>query len=133
MWLYDDKEFRSEDIQDNLGFVYVIENTKTGRKYIGQKKFVASKTYQLNKKKKRKKVESNWLDYWGSNLVLQEDVKLLGTTFFRREILHLCKSKGWMNFLELKEQILADVLLSDDFYNDYLGARIHRKHLKKVT
>ncbi len=53
MWLYEEREFRSDDISDNLGFVYIIENLTTGRKYIGQKKFVASTTRRRSSKPSR--------------------------------------------------------------------------------
>lgn len=131
-WLYNGKVFTSEDIQDNLGFVYVITNLKTSRMYIGQKKFYKSKTFQKNGKRRRKMVESDWKDYYGSSQTLQEDVKAIGPELFYRNIIHLCKSKGEMNYLELREQVINDVLLNDLFYNDYVGSRIHRKHLGKA-
>lgn len=131
MWFYQGSPFTSDDIGPYLGFVYLITCLTTNRKYIGQKKFHSFKRVQKDKKKKRVKIESNWQDYWSSSLALQQDVYTLGQTKFKREIIHLCKSKGWMNFLELKEQVLHDVLLSPDYYNDYIGSRIHRKHLTK--
>jgi hypothetical protein len=131
MWFYNNQEFTSADIKDNLGFVYLITNMRTMKMYVGKKKFFTTKTTQKNKKKVRTKIESDWQKYYGSSKALQEDVKEIGPYKFHREILHLCKSKGWLNFLELKEQMLRDVLLSDGYYNDYVGSRIHRKHLTK--
>jgi len=129
-WIYQNKEFTSEDIQDYVGFVYIITNMSNLKSYVGQKKFWSSKTIQRKKKKKRLKVESNWPEYFGSSSALQKDLEELGAYKFEREILHLCKSKSWMNYLELKEQIQRDVLLSETYYNEYLGGRINRKHLK---
>ena len=92
-WFYHNttKEFTEEDIKDYFGFVYLITNTQTGRKYIGKKFFTKSKTRQIKGKKKKSRVSSDWMKYWGSNTELQEEVKLLGEGIFRREILHLCK------------------------------------------
>ena len=39
MWLYQGKEFTSEQIQDYKGFVYELTDTVNGMKYIGQKRF----------------------------------------------------------------------------------------------
>lgn len=131
-WFYNGKVFTSTDIGDNFGFVYVIKNMVNDRCYIGQKKFTQIKSYQKNGKRKRKLVESNWQDYYGSSETLKKDVAELGRDYFVRTIMRLCKSKGEMNYFELREQMVCDVLLSDDFYNDYCGTRIHRKHLRKV-
>ena len=131
MWLYQGDEFTSEKIEDNEGFVYIITNLSNGMKYVGKKNFHKTKTFQKNNKKKRKRVESDWQSYYGSCKELQEDVEKLGQNNFSREIIFLCKSKGEMNYLELREQMLLDVLLREDFYNGYAGSRVHRKHLGK--
>lgn len=132
MWLYNGKPFTSEDIKDYVGFVYLITNLNSSRKYIGKKGFYKVKAYQKNKKRRRKKVESDWQDYFGSCQALVEDVKKQGEGDFRREIIRLCKSKGEMNYFELEEQVLNKVLWNDDFYNDYIGTRVHRKHIAHV-
>ena len=36
-WFYNGIPFKSEDIGDHYGFVYLIENKLNGRKYIGRK------------------------------------------------------------------------------------------------
>ena len=36
-WIFGGKEFSDEDISDYYGFVYLITNTITERKYIGKK------------------------------------------------------------------------------------------------
>jgi hypothetical protein len=131
MWYYKGEVFTSEQIEDNEGFVYLITNLSNGMKYIGKKNFSKSKTFQKNKKKKRKRIESDWQVYYGSCKELQDDVEKLGASQFHRQIIHLCKSKGEMNYLELREQIVQDVVLSDQFYNSYVGSRVHRKHLNK--
>ena len=39
MWLYKGKEFTSDMIDDNFGFVYEISDLDNGKKYIGKKWF----------------------------------------------------------------------------------------------
>lgn len=134
-WFYNGQPFTSEMIGDWVGFVYVITALDTGKKYIGQKRFVSSKKIPATKKRKAKRVkmESDWQDYYGSSEALKTDVAKLGKDRFHREIIRLCISKGDMNYIELREQILAEVLTKpDEYYNVYVGSRIHRSHLKDV-
>ena len=138
-WLYKNKIV--EDIPDDcIGFVYCIHNNITGKKYIGKKLFYFSKTtYKVvklkNGTKRRKRIKgqriSDWMDYWGSNDELKRDVVLHGSKNFTREILHLCKTKSECSYMELKEQVLREVLTSDSYYNGIIQVKIHRKHLKK--
>lgn len=132
MWLYQGKEFDESLIGDNVGFVYMIENIFTKRKYIGKKLFTFTRTKKIKGKTRRRKVkkQSDWQTYWSSSNILKEDVKLLGEHNFTREILHLCKTKGTCSYLEIKEQILHGALESENFYNDQIYVRIHRSHLK---
>ena len=129
-WLYNNIDFTEEQIGEFYGFVYLITNLKTGRKYIGKKFFYSSKTKQVKGKKKRYKVYSDWQTYYGSNAELVKDVLELGSENFKREIIHLCKTKGECGYLEAKEQFLNAVLESDDYYNSWIMVRVHNKHIK---
>lgn len=128
MWLYQEKEFTEDMIEDNVGFVYLITNTTNGKLYVGKKLFTKSKTYQKNKKKKRKRVSSDWMEYTGSNDMLNEDVQ--NGHQIKKEILHLCKSKGWCTYWETKEILMRDSLINDKYYNQWLSCKIRRTHLK---
>ena len=86
-WLYNDTDFTEEQIGEFYGFVYLITNLKTGRKYIGKKYFYSSKIKSIKGKKKKIKVSSNWKTYFGSNAELLSDVKELGEENFSRIIL----------------------------------------------
>lgn len=133
MWLYNNIEFTHEMIQNNSGFVYIIENLQTGRQYVGQKNLWMPKIKSVKGKKKRIKVHSDYLDYWGSNEELKEDVRRLGVSNFKREILYLCKNKGEQNYIELREQIDRRVLEKPEkYYNAYVGGRINRSHIKNL-
>ena len=56
-WLYNNEPFLEPG--ENYGFVYIITNNTNGRKYIGKKFFWTSKRKQVNKVRKRYKVESD--------------------------------------------------------------------------
>ena len=120
------------DLSEYIGFVYLITNLISNKKYIGKKLLKFKKTKTIKGKKKKSLVESDWRAYWGSNDELKEDVKRLGEINFKREVLIFCKSKGELSYFELKEQILAGVLESDEYYNSWIMARVRKDHLKKV-
>lgn len=127
MWLYEGKEFVLDEDSKLVGFVYLIENLDNGMMYVGKKLFTASKTYQKNGKKRKKRVESNWNDYTGSNEMLNEAVG--NGANIRKTILHLCTSRGWMSYRETQEILNREALQSDKYYNGWLSARLHAKHL----
>lgn len=131
MWLYKNKEYSQYDKQ-YIGFVYLITNTLNNRKYIGKKLFLHSKIKQVKGKKKRFKVESDWLTYYGSSETLKRDVAECGIENFRREILHFCRSKGECNYLEAKEQFARGVLESSEYYNNWISVKVHDAHIKNL-
>ena len=129
MWLYNSSPF--EEIPETAyGYVYLITNTITGRKYIGKKLFWFRKTKILKGKKKRIKVESDWREYWSSSDEVKKDVETLGADKFIREILHICPNKGSCNYLEAREQMDRRVLETEDYYNGQIQCRVHRTHIK---
>ena len=133
MWLYNSKEVTINNLpEDALGFVYIITNLVNGRRYIGKKLLKFSKIKIVKGKKKKSKVLSDWLTYYSSSDSLKEDVKKYGKENFKREILHFCKSKAEMSYLELKEQVFNGVLESDMWYNSWIMVRIRKDHLKNL-
>ena len=122
--------FRSEIPEGAIGFVYCITNGATNRKYIGKKNFYFSKTKQVKGKKKKYKAESDWKTYYGSNEELKQHVNIFGEEKFYREIIRFCYTKSEMNYYELREQMVNDVLYKEkEYYNSYVGTRINRKQL----
>lgn len=128
-WTYNNTTFESP-LEEHYGFVYLITNTKTGRMYVGKKLFWFKRIKTLKGKRKRYLAESDWRDYYGSSVALTKDVEEIGSECFKREILHLCTSKGECSYYEALEQMTRAVLLNPDlYYNDWVICRVHRKHL----
>ena len=133
MWLYENREY-NETPEEYQGFVYEIEELSTGKKYIGKKNFWRPKILPKNSKRTRRvrtRVESDWKNYFGSSKEVQALVESNGIENYKREILRLCKTKGEMSYYEAKLQFENDVLLSDQYYNEFIGCKIHSKHIKK--
>ena len=123
-WLYESNEI-TEIPPEYAGFVYMITNQLTGRRYIGKKLSKFSKTtYRMerlkNGKKRRRrirgKIESDWQTYYGSSPELTRDIDELGAEHFTREILYFCRSKAECTYIEAREQFARRVLESDDYY-----------------
>jgi hypothetical protein len=125
-----------------IGFVYKITNIKTGKFYIGKKSLYSNVKKKLTKKelaemtgpgrKPTKKLvtsESNWLDYWGSNKGILQEIKEESTDSFRREILKFCFNKKQLTYWEVHFQCVNEVLLTDKSYNDNVLAKFFRKDL----
>lgn len=135
-WTYKGKEFTSDDIGEYQGFVYQITNLENGKKYIGKKFFIKPKVLPKTKSRKRRvrtTVESDWKTYFGSSERLLEDIATWDDNRrdmeISREILRLCKTKGECSYYEIKEQLAVDALLDDNYYNSFVGCKIHRRHL----
>lgn len=127
--------------EECVGFVYIITNTESGRKYIGKKlakfskttyKTVTLKNGKKKKKKIRSKIDSDWQEYYGSSPNLQKDIDTLGTEKFTREILYYCSSKSETSYIEAREQFERKVLESDEYYNGHIQVRVHGSHIKKI-
>lgn len=125
--------------EDCAGFVYIITNLQSQRKYIGKKLAKFRKTRQRvvkfkngNKRKRkiRTQVESDWRDYYGSSPELLRDIELLGSQNFSREILYFCKTRAQCSYLEAKEQFVRQVLESDAWYNGHVQVRVHGSHIR---
>jgi len=126
------EEFNHEIV---YGFVYLITNQINQRKYIGKKFFWSQKTLPVTKTRKRKKkikVESDWRKYYGSSKHLVNDIEEFGVENFSREILHLCKTKGVLSYMEMKEQVEREVLLTDQYYNGIIQCRIGSNSVKPL-
>ena len=137
-WLFENTQIEALP-EDCVGFVYLITNLVSGRKYIGKKlakfskttyKVVKLKNGNKTKKKIRSKIDSDWLTYYGSNDELNKDIQTLGQENFKREILYYCNSKAQCSYIEAREQFRHQVLESDAYYNGQISVRVHGSHIK---
>ncbi|MBN75837.1 MAG: hypothetical protein CL507_01450 [Actinobacteria bacterium] len=131
MWYYNNELFELTP-EEYQGFVYQITELHTNKKYIGKKNFWKPKILPINKTRKRRvrtRVESDWKTYFSSSSQIQKLVEESGEEKFKREILKLCKTKGEMSYYEAKLQFENNVLFRDDYYNEFIGCRVHSKHL----
>jgi len=134
MWYYNDKPF-DDTPEEYQGFVYLITELDTNKKYIGKKNFWRPKILPKNSKRTRRiktRVESDWRKYYGSNKKFQLLLEQKGPDNYKREILRLCVSKGEMSYYEAKLQFENDVLLTDDYFNEFIGCKIHSNHVRKT-
>ena len=125
-WIYKDTTFTTNDIGNFFGFVYRITNLQTGKQYIGRKYF-----YQFRKprgKSRKVKSESDWKKYYGSSDEITADRKSIGNECFKREIISLHTTKGWVNYEETRQLFLNNVLSeNENYYNSNILGRYMRK------
>ena len=131
-WIYENEIFDSNLIKDYYGFVYLITGQTTGRRYIGRKYFWQKRKPRTGSKR-RVTSESDWKKYYGSCPELKDDIKKHGKLDYKRQILSLHETKGFVNFEETKQLFLNNVLSEalDDgkplYYNSNILGRYMRK------
>ena len=130
-WTYQGSTFSSDDIDSFFGYVYCITNLQTGKKYIGRKYFTSRRKPRGGKRKVT--CVSDWKKYYGSSDELKADVKRLGKSEFKREILSLHKTLGKVNYEETKQLFLNNVLIEslDDGSPAYYNSNILGRYMKK--
>ena len=134
-WIFEN-ETVTELPEECTGFVYLITNTITGRKYIGKKlaRFKRSRPPLKGRKNKRRyTIESDWQTYYGSNDELNNDVAELGEEKFTREILYYCKTKSECSYIEAREQFARGVLETSDYYNGIIQVKVHGKGILGIN
>lgn len=124
-WFFDGEPF-TETPENMAGFCYLIEDKETGRKYIGKKFFWG--------KRKGKKVESDWKNYFSSN----DDIKFFAKTDkarFKRTILSLHEKERDVNYYEVKFLFMFGVL--EEFFEDgtpvFYNNNISGKYFKHLV
>lgn len=135
-WLFNTNTLTEEEIQSCIsqyaGFIYLITNTLNGKKYIGKKIFTNTRRVKQKNKTRRKvkKAESDWRNYYGSSPALSADIVHFGKGNFKREIIRFCINKSEMAYFEAKEQFVRGCLESPDWYNEHIMCRVRKANLK---
>lgn len=127
-WIYQGEIFDENLVDKYYGMVYCI-TCPDSKKYIGRKTFWFMR--KLRGAKRRSKIESDWRKYYGSSEIVKEMVKELGEDNFKREILSLHKTKGEMNYTEVKEQFQRNVLESNEYINDNINGKYFKSRVEK--
>lgn len=133
-WTYQGKEILTEEdipFEKAFGFVYVITQKSTGKKYIGRKILTNASKKTVNGKKKKIRVQSNWQKYWSSSPQIKEWIKEAGgTSDFTREILCFVSSRGSLAYAEELALYDLGVLESDKWLNNNIRSKIYRTWVK---
>jgi hypothetical protein len=120
-WTFRDDKTRVPQPDEYFGFVYIITNKKTQRKYIGCKQY-----WQMRHRKRYK--PSNWKVYTSSSKELCEDIDKIGKRNFKFEIIQEYTTKRGLHYYEqyyqMKYHVLTAVLEGTDqkeYYNKNVG------------
>ena len=132
-WTYNGKYFESDDIGDSLRyFVYRITNLGNGKQYIGRKYFwqhrkPRGKSRRVKSEKRLEKILRK-----ASN-ELNDERSRIGNGSFKREILSVHPTKGFVNYEETRQLFLNNVLTEaldngePAYYNSNVLSRYFRK------
>ena len=135
-WNYQGKEFTEDMIpEDAVGFVYEMSTVLNGKhvKYIGKKNFYSNIKTKLGKKAlpadKRKKTykrvkKCTYQNYFSSSEILKNAKK--NDYPIKREILCICNSKIQLSYMEVRQQFLCDVLISDEYLNGNILGKFYK-------
>lgn len=118
-----------DNIDEYLGFVYIIRHKENGCYYIGKKQFFMNHKRKARKGKtnrKHYKSESSWETYFGSSNKFNDYVKNEGENKFERIMLFHGKTKFELAYMELKEQMDRNVLFDKKSFNEIINVRLRR-------
>lgn len=127
-WLWEGKPFTQEMVQKYAGFIYLLIDRVTGKKYIGKKYF--DQVRKVKKKTRRVRSSSNWMDYYSSSETVKKLVEEHGIERFERHILSLHITRGSVNREEIRLQFALNVLEGDEYLNDCIGK--YRRETQRI-
>lgn len=132
MWQYKGAELQDSDIPtEAIGFIYLIRQTSTGRKYIGRKLLTRASTKTVKGKRKKLRIESDWRNYWSSSPKIKEWIEEQGTHDFTREILTFVSSKSELMYAEEYALYNVNALLKDEWVNENIRSKIMKSWFNK--
>ena len=131
-WQYQNKPLNENEIPvDAMGFIYMITQLSTGKKYIGKKLLTAASTKTVKGVKKKIRKPSDWKEYWSSSPDLKALISQVGQQDFVREILVFAKSKGSIAYLEEMALYQCGALESDNWFNQNIRSKIYKSWISK--
>lgn len=116
-----------EYVKKQFGFIYLITNTVTDKKYIGKKQMKTIKKRPPLKGRKNRRceeVETDWKTYTSSSNDVNGDIAKYGKDKFKFQIIGFCDSKWELAYHEARLQFELNVLLREDYYNGIINLRI---------
>lgn len=130
-WKFKGGPLKDDDIPTNaVGFIYIITQVSTGKRYIGRKLLTAAATKTVNGKKKKVRKQSDWKDYWSSSPKIKQWIEESGTSDFTKEILIFVSSKGMLAYAEEFALYSVGALETDGWLNDNIRSKIYRSWVK---
>ncbi len=124
-WMYQSKVLNENEIpSDAMGFIYMITQISTGKKYIGKKLLTSAATKTVKGVKKKIRKPSDWKEYWSSSPDLKKLIEQVGQQDFTREILVFCMSKSEIMYAEEMALYHTNALLSDMWFNKNIRSKI---------
>jgi len=124
--MFEGRPFTQADVGRHAGFVYVITNRSTGRKYVGRKYFTTTSRARRAGRIRRRRTVSAWENYFGSSEEFLKMVDEYGMGSFDREILSLHATRGDTNTAEVAEQFRRNVLEDSTYVNGNINGKWHR-------
>ena len=153
-WRYRDQLITeiSDMPEGTYGFIYRVTHIPTKKKYVGKKVLFFERNVKLGKKetevlkeerkaagiggrvpaKKKVVKESDWKDYYGSQVDIKALVRSSKPEDWSREILDFVPTKKLLTYYEIKHIFLNDALEDPDFLNDNILGKFYQKDFIKV-
>lgn len=131
-WIYNGTIFHLNSLDNHVGFVYLIEELDSNKKYIGKKLFYQTRSKKIKGRINKKRIitESDWKSYFGSNDELNNKVQNNSLDNYKRTILYLCETKSELSYYEAMEQFNRKVLFDPCYYNKFIMVRLNSNQFK---
>ena len=123
-------EGMKHDPENYWGFIYLVEDTQTGMKYVGRKQYRLwdgpTGGYKCTDPRDPEWFteiawrENDWKLYTGSCEPLNKEISRRGVHNFRFSVLNLAPDKLSLHLMEIEELVRRDVLEAVDSNGDYL-------------
>ena len=149
-WTYKNQKIGdiSQFPENTFGFVYMVKHNPSNKSYIGKKVLFHNKKQKIGKRDLEKLQgvvgrrpayklivkESDWLNYYGSQVDIKKLLLEGKKDEFERTILKICPDKKSLTYYEVKYQMLYEVLEKpDEWFNDNILGKFYSKDLSHIN